>query len=171
MVPIEQEGGTRTLQVFPDFVMYVQKFIQKTLYLMRSLLHTDAFHGKSHFYAGRGLVSIQKLCCSRGGRRKKAVGGKNYPWAFSNSWSEVHFFASKSEASITRGRLSLAATARVGLSNFKKNLPDFISAQARLHLAQPQLLVCPGAQHPPRQPQHHPGANGSHGERHGCRQP
>ena len=62
------------LQVFPDSVMFVQKFIQKTLYLMRSLLHIDAFHCKSHFYAGKGLVSIQKLCCSRGGKRKKAVG-------------------------------------------------------------------------------------------------
>lgn len=62
-------------QVFPDSIMFVQKFIQKTLYLMCSLLHTDALHHKSHFYAGRGLVSIQKLCCSRGRRRKKAAGG------------------------------------------------------------------------------------------------
>lgn len=75
-MPIEQEGRTRVPQVFPDSVVFVQKFIQKTLCLMRSLLHTDARHHKSHFYAGRGLVSIQKLCCSRGGRRKKAVGGR-----------------------------------------------------------------------------------------------
>lgn len=64
------------LQVFPDSVMFVQKFILKTLYSMRSLLDIDAFHCKSHFYRGRKLVSIQKLCCSRGGRRKKAVGGR-----------------------------------------------------------------------------------------------
>lgn len=113
-------------QVFPDSVKFVQKFTQKTLYLMRSLLHTDAFHHKSHFYAGRGLVSIQKLCCSRGGRRKKAVGGENYPWAFSNSWSEVHYFASKSEASMTRGRLRLTATTGAALPNI---LPDLIPAQ------------------------------------------
>lgn len=64
------------LQVFPDSVMFVQKFIQKNALFNTLPAHTAAFHCKSHFYAGRGLVSIQKLCCSRGGRRKKAVGGK-----------------------------------------------------------------------------------------------
>lgn len=83
-------------QVFPDSVVVVQKLIQKTLCLTRSLLHIDAFHCKSHFYAGRGLVSIQKLCCSRGGRRKKAAGGRTILGHFQTPGLKSIFSASKS---------------------------------------------------------------------------
>lgn len=135
------------LQVFPDSVMFVQKFIQKMLNLMRSLLHIDACHRKSHFYAGRSLVSIQKLCCSRGGRRKKAVGGENYPWAFSNSWSEVHFFCIQ-----IRGkhdpRLAPSRSHHQSWSQqFQPSQFYFCTAQLRLTRTQ-CLPVCPGTRHP-----------------------
>lgn len=61
----------------PDLVMVVQKFTRGALSPAQRLLHADAFHFKSHLR----VVPIQKFCCSRGERRKKAVAGHNFPWA------------------------------------------------------------------------------------------
>lgn len=59
----------------------------------------DALHGKSQFCAGRGLLSIQKLCCSRGGRRKKAVwGGELSLGIFKLLVRSPFSFSSRSEA-------------------------------------------------------------------------
>ena len=117
-VPMEREGGTRMLRAFPDSVSAVQKLLQKTLCFPRSPLHIDAFRCKPHCYAGRRQVSIQKLCRSRGGRRKEPVGGRTVLGHLQTPGLKSIFSASKSEASVTPGRLHLAATA--GLSTFKQ---------------------------------------------------
>lgn len=60
--------------------------------------------------------------------KKKGSRGENYPWALANSRSEVHSFASKSEASTTPRQLHPAAAAGAA-SAPSNNLPGSISAQ------------------------------------------
>lgn len=128
-------------QVFPDSVTSVQKFTRKRLRLTRSPMLSTA-----------NPSSVQEEACfpSRNyaaheeREEKKQCGGENYPWAFSNSWSEVHFPSHPNR----RQHDPRLAPARAQLHT-SKQLPWFCSCTAWLLQGQPQhLLVLLGTCHP-----------------------
>lgn len=113
---------------FPRLGHVCAKIHPETLYLTHSPLHSDAFHCKSHFYSGRGLVFIQKLCCSRGERRKKAVGERTILGHFQTLGLKSFFCIRIRGRHDLRPAPRLASTPGAGLGCFEP-LPDAVSAR------------------------------------------
>lgn len=132
-------------RVFPDSVTLLQKFTRKTLYLTRSLLHAGAFSANPIPTQDEAWFPSRNYAAHEKAEEKRRWGEELSSGIFKLQLSS-HFFASKSEASTSRGRLRLAATA--GLTTFKQP-SRFYFGTAQLHLTGTQRLpVRLGTQHP-----------------------